>query len=312
MKSKSTIQTRFLFLMAFSLLTFSATAQAQFKKPLTASKDRATMNDAKLNVGILGGVNFTTWLHFNGPSSGGAWANYQQTVLEFQGKGLDSIVGSLGYFGGISLEYIINKNFSIGLNAVYARHNLYLRNVDDHFAIAFDANANTVLYTTKESIFRAGYNAIEAYVPFTYYITSESMRNVKPYVYLAPRASYVLNGTMSKITNVKSKTIQGGSTIPGYNQTDTVPFDKNNYTRFNLGGTLGLGSLFRINTSNYYFIIKFDISANFNALSTYSRADVLLYQHKLRYSADANATLTIQLPVKKQLKGACVTWGKYD
>ena len=186
------------------------------------------------------------------------------------------------------------------------------RDVDDHFAIAFDANANTVLYTTKESFFRAGYNAIEAYVPFTYYITSESMRNVKPYVYLAPRASYVLNGTMSKISNVKSKTIQGGSTIPGYNQTDTVPFDKNNYTRFNLGGTLGLGSQFRINTSSYYFLVKFDLSANFNALSTYTRADEIIHQHKLRFSTDANATLTFQLPVKKRLKGACVKWGKYN
>jgi len=299
--------------MAFSLLTFSATAQAQFKKPLTASKDRATMNDAKLNVGILGGVNFTTWLHFDGPSSGGAWANYQQTVLEFQGKGLDSIVGSLGYFGGISLEYIINKNFSIGLNAVYAKHNLYLRNVNDHFANAFDTTANVVLYTDKESIFKAGYNTVEAYVPFTYYITSESMRNVKPYVYIAPRASYVLNGVMSQTTTVKPIISQAGDTIKeGYYLSDTIGFDKNSYRRLNFGATLGAGAQFRVNTNNYYFLIKFDISANFNALSTYTRADALLYQHKLRYSADANATLTIQLPVKKQLKGACVTWGKYD
>ena len=320
MKLKATIPNKFLILTAFCILSLSAAAQ--FRKPLSPSRDRATMNDAKFNIGILGGVNLTSWLHFDGPSSGGMWGNYSQVILEKDGKLFDS--GSLGYFGGLSVEYMISQKFSIGLNAVYARHNFRLEHSNDRYPLGWNTPHNSIHYAERKDYFSAKYHSIEAYIPFTYYLILQSMKNVKPYGFVAPRFSYVINqlplnlGTASQMTS--------GNEILAYNppfqilhtqqihsdDNKSVGFSKDTYRLFNVGATLGLGSQFRINTSSYYFLVKFDLSANFNALSTYTRADEIIHQHKLRFSTDANATLTFQLPVKKRLKGACVKWGKYN
>ena len=80
-----------------------------------------------------------------------------------------------------------------------------------------------------------------------------------------------------------------------------------------VGATVGVGSLFRINTSNYYFLVKFDVSANMNGIPTFKKGEVDNNEFNyLRFSTDAHATLTFMLPIKKQLKGACMDWGEYD
>ena len=285
------------------------------------------MNDAKFNIGVLGGVNLTSWLHFDGPSSGGMWGNYSQVILEKDGKLFDS--GSLGYFGGLSAEYMISQKFSIGLNAVYARHNFRLEHSNDRYPIGWNTIHNSIHYAERKDYFSAKYHSIEAYIPFTYYLILQSAKNVKPYGFVAPRVSYVFNQLPFNLGKTASQMTSGNTILdcyyplfhvlhaeqihPGEHTTEsTVGFSKDNYRLLNVGATLGLGSQFRINTSSYYFLVKFDISANFNTLSTYSRADALLYHHKVRYSADAHASLTLQLPVKKVMKDACVKWGKYD
>ena len=91
-----------------------------------------------------------------------------------------------------------------------------------------------------------------------------------------------------------------------------VPFNGSAYRKLNVGGTIGIGSLFRFNISNYYILIKFDVSANMNALMTLKQGQIINndFNH-LRYSADAHATLTFMLPIKKPLQDACIRWGKY-
>ena len=105
MKHRSNIVTRFLFVSTFTLLALTSTAQ--FKKPLTSPRDRVESSDAKWNVGILGGGNLTTWLHFHSPKSS-SWflKNY---------KAFDTITNSLGYFGGIGVERMLKSNLSVGL-----------------------------------------------------------------------------------------------------------------------------------------------------------------------------------------------------
>ena len=292
-----------LFAVSFVLLTLTATAQ--FKKPLTSPRDQIQSSEAKWNVGILGGGNLTTWLHFHSFEAS-HW--YLKNYRPF-----DTITNSLGYFGGICAEYKLKNNFSVGLNVVYAQHNIQLGFVDDHFPIEFDASQSQINYGRIVKGFKTSYRAIEAYVPFTYYIGLASKSNIVPYVYAAPRLSYILPDTTTRMnyTNTYYRNDENNTLISSSNY--SVPFNRSTYRYFNLGATVGVGSLFKINAGNYYFLVKFDVSANINGIPTYKNGEVENDEFKyLRYSTDAHATLTLLLPLKKQLKGACMEWGEYD
>lgn len=311
------------------LLFVCSTATAQFKKPLTSPRDQIQSSEAKWNVGILGGGNITTWLHFNSLESSNWYVeNY---------KYFDTITNSLGYFGGIAVERMLKSNLSIGLNVVYAQHNVKLGYLDDHFPYKWDIVGDSVLYGKIQKSFSARYSTVEAYVPFTYYIGLASTKNIKPYFYFAPRFSYILPLTQNKMKYsatyydafgntpiVDTLTDNFGHFILDDNNNikidtlfttsnNTVPFNRSTYRKFNIGATLGVGSLFKINAGNYYFLVKFDVSANLNGLPTYKDGEIKNDEFKyLRYSTDAQATLTLMLPLKKQLQGACMKWGEYD
>ena len=156
----------------------------------------------------------------------------------------------------------------------------------------------------------ANYNTIEAYVPFTYYLTLSSKRNIKPYVFVAPRVSYVLGGTMTHTSS--DFDINTLDSIPGSSSFQQVTFNDTTYRSLNVGATVGVGMLFRINLGNYYFLVKADASANLNALSTFTSADLFNEFNHLRNCADGYVSITVLLPIKKQLKGACMKWGEYD
>lgn len=304
MKHHSSIFARILFVSVFALLTYTATAQ-QFRKPLTSPRDRVESSDAKWNVGILGGGNLTTWLHFHSRESS-SWFLKNYNVF-------DTITNSLGYFGGIGVERMLKSNLSVGLNVVYAKHSIQLGFVDDHFPIEWDNAASQINYGRIVKGFKANYHAIEVYVPITYYIGLSSKRNIVPYVFAAPRVSYLLPDTTAKMTYTNSYYKNDANNTLISTTSNTVPFNRSTYRLVNVGATVGFGSLFRINTSNYYFLFKFDVSANMNSLPTFKKGEIANNEFNyLRYSTDAHATLTFMLPIKKQLKGACMKWGEYD
>lgn len=303
MKYRSYIS-RIFFVSVFSLIVLSASAQ-KFNKPITSPRDQIQSSEAKWNVGIFGGGNITTWLHFHSMESSNWYVeNY---------KYFDTITNSLGYFGGIAVERKLKNNFSVGLNVAYAQHNIQLGYVDDHFPIGWDADQAQVNYGTIVKGFKASYRCIEAYVPFTYYMGLATKRNIVPYVYVAPRLSYVLpdSSAVMTYTNSYHNNDEDNTLISSSN--NSIAFNRSTYRAFNVGATLGVGSLFRINAGNYYFLIKFDVSANMNGLPTYKDGEIKNDEFKyLRYSTDAQATLTLMLPLKKQLQGACMKWGEYD
>ena len=146
----------------FLLLFLCNTATAQFRKPLTSPRDQIQSSEAKWNVGILGGANLTTWLHFHSLEASD-W--YLKNYTPF-----DTITNSLGYFAGIGVERKIKSNLSVGLNVVYAQHNIQLSFLNDNFPIEWDAAQAQINYGSIVKGFKANYRAIEAYVPFTYYI----------------------------------------------------------------------------------------------------------------------------------------------
>ena len=304
MKHHSSITARIVFVSVFTLLAITASAQ-QFRKPLNSPRDQVQSSEAKWNVGILGGGNLTTWLHFHSPEAS-HW--YLQNYRIF-----DTITNSLGYFGGIGAEYKIRKDLSVGLNAVYAQHRIQLAFENDHFPIEWDESQSQINSGRIVKGVKANYRCIEVYVPVTYYIGLASKNTVIPYVYAAPRVSYVLPDSLSTINNTTAYyKNDANNTLISY-ASNTVQFNRSTYRRLNVGATIGVGSLFKINTSNYYFLVKFDISANMNGIPTYKSGEVENNEFNyLRFSTDAHATLTFMLPIKKQLKGACMEWGEYD
>lgn len=289
----------------FLLVFLCSNASAQFRKPLTSPRDQIQSSEAKWNVGILGGGNLSTWLHFRSPAASNWYLkNY---------KPFDTITNSLGYFGGIGAEYKIKNNFSIGLNVVYAQHRIQLGFTNDHFPMEWDANGQQINYGRIVKGLKASYRCIEAYVPFTYYMGLASKNSIVPYVYAAPRVSYVLPDTIASITNTTAYYKNDEENTLISSTSNTVKFNNSTYHRINLGATIGVGSLFKISVGNYYFLTKFDISANFNGLPTFNTGEIENNEFNfLRYSTDAQATLTFMLPIKKQLQGACMRWGEYD
>ena len=302
MRHHSSITARFLFVSAFALFTLTATAQ-QFKKPIISPRDRNQASDARWNVGLVGGGNFTTWLHIHSAeASNWSLKNYSPVLF-------DTLGSSLGYFGGVAVEYMLKNNVSVGLNVIYAQHNMMLGFVDDHFPYGW--TGDNINFIKREKYFSARYRAIEAYIPVTYYMSLAGSKNVKPYAYVAPRVSYIIpNDSLASMTH-KTVYMQDSTIISS--STNSVEFNSSTYRNLNVGLTLGVGSLFRINAGKYYFLVKFDISANMTRIPTFTKGEVANNEfNHLRYSADAHASLTIMLPLKKQLQGACMKWGEYD
>lgn len=306
MRHHSSIAVRIIFVAVFFLFAITATAQKnkQFKKPITSPRDRIESSNAKWNIGLVGGANLTTWLHFHSLEAAN-WSLQSYNPLLISSKG-----NSLGYFGGIAVEYMLRNNLSVGLNIIYAQHNMNLLYIDSHFPYQWDATGDSIKYIQKEKTFSTSYRTIEAYVPISYYMSLGSSKNVRPYVFVAPRVSYRIPDTISQMSHGTLYTTNGIDTI-SYS-CNSVGYNINTFRNLNVGLTLGAGAQFRINLNNYYFLMKLDMSASMYALSTFTAADLLNEFNYLRHSANAHATLTLMLPIKKQLKGACMSWGEYD
>ena len=264
------------------------------------------VNDAKVNIGILGGGNFTYWQHFNSSQASDWYLATYKPALRF------------GYFGGIAVEYMWKSDLSLGLNVIYEQHNTGLKYLNDHFPTALNQ------YIKRNYDFTADYRSIEAYIPVTYYISTGS-KNLKPYFFVAPRFSYILDGTMSY---TRTDTDQAGQVINTL--TSTTEFSEYSYASYygpftlfgndyelnlgmiNIGLMAGVGTQFRFNTTNYYFLLKLDLSANVNGFQTFTKYNLMNEFNHLRYSTDAHLTATFMLPIKKRLIGACIRWGEYD
>jgi len=294
-------------LLSCLLAFICSTATAQFNKALPNMRGNGQVNDAKVNIGILGGGNFTHWQHFDS-SQASDWylASYKPTLR-------------LGYFGGIAVEYMWKSDLSLGLNVIYEQHNVGLNYLNESFPTALNHHIKRKYDLT------ADYNSIEAYIPVTYYISTGS-KNLKPYFFVAPRFSYILGGTMEY---TRTDTDQTGQVITpplslnaDFSEITYAsyygPFTLfgNDYEidmgKLNIGLMAGVGTQLRFNTNNYYFLLKLDLSANVNGFQTFTKYALMNEFNHLRYSADAHITATFMLPIKKRLIGACIRWGEYD
>lgn len=288
------------YFLILAALLVGLSAQAQFNKPLVSSTSRFYSNEAKYNIGLIGGATMTQWLHF-----GGTKTPYKYPF-------------NIGIVGGITLERKLQNNLSIGIEGLFAMRNTVLNYEVLNFPVS--------LYEESKDFFRqlnAEYQEIEVQVPLTYYM---GQGNIKPFIYAAPRFSLPLSG---KETWEKKEILEYGTESQHYSETgvsyDTIEMTAQSMRPWNVGLTLGAGVLFRINFANYYLLLKADASYHVSVVNSFTHEEINgesqnvigasyidPYLLGYRFNCDATARITLLFPLKKQLKGACMRWGEYD
>lgn len=285
-------------ILFFSLLLVGNTAMAQFRKPLQ-SRNTMGSNEAQYNIGITGGLTTTHWFHFAGTET-----QYHQPF-------------NFGPLGGLVVERMFNKYSSIAIEGLFAMRNTHMDYNVLNFPIAINVNKD---YYRQYDV---NYMEVAIQVPLTYYF---SQGNLRPYVFVAPRFTLPLSG---KLEWQKQEIIGYGTEEQHYNEEnvvhETVEMSGQSMRRWNAGLVAGAGIRYKLNFSNYYLLMKLDLSAHAAFINSFSRDEINgdsetvigaayidPYLLQKRFNTDASVKFTLLFPLKKQLKGACMRWGEYD
>ena len=297
------------------LLLVSGGINAQFAKSLPNNLPTGE-SQPKYNIGIFGGVSATRWFHVGGTNT-----VYEQPYLMIR---QDSIFADLikNSLFGLTFEYRLNGYVSLGIDAAYANRSTEL---NSEFWQAQPSN-NDILFMRKN---RINYREMFFQIPLTLYLFNESSL-VRPYLFVAPRVTLPIDGTMNLDGNQTSANGNAGT----YEDLATAEFNMSNMRPWNIGAVAGLGVQFKIPFGSYAVKAKLDGSCHLGLLNTYSKyergkaldenGNVIQVVDQLtgniinpsllgeRYIGNATVKLTLLFPIKKIQKGACVNWGEYD
>lgn len=287
----------------FTLLLVGSTAQAQFRKPLQSPNSQLNSMEAKYNIGLTGGLTSTYWLHF-----GGTKTRYHEPL-------------NFGIVGGLAVERMLDATNSITVEGLYAMRNLQLNYEVLNFPVSMGLGPehNRDYYRQLD----ADYQEVDVQALLTHYFSKSTIR---PYVFVGPRVSVPLAG---KMVWQKKEILEYGTENQHYNDNnisiDTVEMSAQNTRQWNVGLVAGVGVMFKLNVSNYYFIIKADVSGHAAVINSFSREEIHgesqnvigagyidPYLLGMRFNTDVSAKVTLMFPLKKQLQGACIRWGEYD
>lgn len=272
----------FRYILFLVLIQLSVEATAQFRKPLSGPKKQS--DEAMFNIGIIAGPSVTHWHHFD-VDDAEKWylRNYTSNL-------------QLAYTGGLYFEAILSKHLSAGVNVLYTQHNINMRYINEQYPHSWN---NGIQYSKRTYNVTANYQTVSAVLPLNYYFLNVK-DPIRPYLYIAPRFSYIINGELSQ--NIEDY-LQNSSSQTVLDTTRRIAPD--NHVNFNVGATFGAGIQFRINTAYYYFLIKTEAFVNWNFLNTYTQKQLENEFYNKRHDADAAATITFIFPLKKSLKDAC-------
>lgn len=291
------------YFLILAALLIGTTVQAQYNKALPSTRSQFYSNEAKYNIGLIGGATMTQWLHI-----GGTKTQYHHPL-------------NFGIVGGLTLERKLQSNLSVGIEGLYAMRSTHLNYEVLNFPVSLGSGPehNKDFYRQLD----VTYQEVNVQIPVTYYM---GQGNIRPFVYAALRASLPLSG---KEIWQKKEILNYGTPDQHYSETgatiDTVEMTAQNMRPWNVGLVAGVGVLFRINFSNYYFLIKADASYHSTIVNSFTNEEIHgdsqnvigasyidPYLLSYRLNTDATARITILFPLKKQLKGACMRWGEYD
>lgn len=291
------------YFLILAALLIGTTVQAQYNKALPSTRSQFYSNEAKYNIGLIGGATMTQWLHI-----GGTKTQYHHPL-------------NFGIVGGLTLERKLQSNLSVGIEGLYAMRSTHLNYEVLNFPVSLGSGPehNKDFYRQLD----VTYQEVNVQIPVTYYM---GQGNIRPFVYAALRASLPLSG---KEIWQKKEILNYGTPDQHYSEVgatiDTVEMTAQNMRPWNVGLVAGVGVLFRINFSNYYFLIKADASYHSTIVNSFTNEEIHgnsqnvigasyidPYLMSYRLNTDATARITILFPLKKQLKGACMRWGEYD
>ena len=281
-------------LIAF-LLFATSMVQAQFAKPLP-EKQQSSSSEARFNLGIISGVSATRWFY-----QGGTNPQYEQPYIMyskldstfFPNMLNNSLIGLMG-------EWEFSNYHTLGIEVAYAKRSTQL---------SYQTANGSNTYNTQISI---AYSELFVQIPLTQYLRPAS-KVFRPYIFIAPRITLPLKGTMGTLTTDASTLDTVTSQI--------VDFNKSNIRSWNIGAVAGLGMQFRINfNSSYYMMLKLDASYHYGLLNTYGTQQAVdengnpinPYMLGTRHIGNATVKLSILFPLKKIQKDACKSWGEYD
>ena len=231
------------YFLILTALLIGTSVQAQYNKALPSSRSQFYSNDARYNIGIIGGGTMTQWLHI-----GGTKTQYHHPF-------------NIGIVGGLTLERMLQSNLSVGIEGLYAMRKTQLNYEVLNFPVS--------LHEDSKDFYRqldAEYQEVNVQIPVTYYM---GQGNFRPFVYAALRGSMPLSG---REIWQKKEILNYGQANQTYSDTgvslDTIEMTAQSMRPWNVGLVAGVGVLFRINFSNYYFLVKADASYHVGAVNS--------------------------------------------
>lgn len=207
---------------------------------------------------------------------------------------------------GIAAEYNIMQGLAVGLDASYV-----MRGTQESTSTVFLTGFNTT--TSAHVNYEMSLKGVELRVPVTLYLGHGE--NVKPYVYLAPRVGIWLGDSIRWERTYDDAAYASIVYTQAVNKSTMRPFDVSVVAGFGLCGRLKLGQM--------PLFVKLDLNYGVSVLSTFSEAEVAAANEGTelfafqgwgdiahedlgrRYLQNAEARLTLLIPIKKRLKDAC-------
>lgn len=272
-------------LLILIVLTVALPLKAQFAKPLSTKKASISSN-TRWNLGITGSY---------------GWNDMIYTATDK--------VKAVGYHAptfGLATEYHAFDNLAVGLDVSYA-----MRGTRKESSTLFLTGYSTTTMTHVN--YEMTLRAIEARIPVTFYIGSSD--NWKPYVYLAPRISMWLGDSICW-----KRTYDNNSYAPVVYRSN-VNID--NIKPYDIAAVAGLGLCHRVLVGRFQFLVKVNVSYGISVFNNFSKNEIQAseaaqtpfvfhgwgdIEHEnlgKRYLQNAEAHLTLFIPLKKPLKDAC-------
>ena len=267
-----------LFLLMFVMLSV-ASLQAQFAKPLK-NKHLVCSNTSSFSLGVTG--------------------SFAANDMYYTAVTKSILTPYLAPTFGVAAEWNTMHWIAVGLDASYA-----MRGTNEVFATEFLTSYTTTTFARIN--YRMDLNGLEIRLPITFYLGYND--SFKPYLYVAPRFDYWLKGNLRW-----ERTYDDESYTPLVYETEPT---KATMRPYDLSAVAGLGLCQRIMISHTQFFLKFDLSYGMSVLSNFSQQEVdetVTFQgwgdieHETlgkRYLRNAEARLTLLIPVNKPLKDAC-------
>lgn len=266
------------FILVFSLFSV-VSLHAQFARPLK-NRNYLCRNTSSLSVGVTG--------------------SFAANDMVYSAVTKSKLTPYLAPTFGLAAEWNTMQRVSIGLDASYA-----MRGTNEVFATEFLTSYSSTTFARVNYIMAM--NGIEVRIPISYYLGYGE--NVRPYLFVAPRFDLWLNG------NAKwERTYDNNSYQPVVYETELT--DATNMP-YDISAMTGVGLCGRVLIKKIQFFVKLDVSYGISLLSNFSQheenEDVEFQgwgdiEHETlgkRYLQNAEARLTLLMPLRKHLKDAC-------